>query len=99
MFDEYLQPYLYKSVRNLNHSSQFDFLNELNQLNVSVNPELNNIYQEFGSFYESSLELSNQYEPLFLSTFSNYIIDSLANTDLPLLVPAYRDWEKSPAVW
>jgi hypothetical protein len=50
MFDEYLQPYLYKSVRNLNHSSQFDFLNELNQLNVSVNPELNNIYQEFGSF-------------------------------------------------
>ena len=47
MFDEYLQPYLYKSVRNLNHSTQFDFLNGLNQLNLSVNPELNNIYQKF----------------------------------------------------
>ncbi|EJB8578087.1 hypothetical protein MW388_003150 [Acinetobacter baumannii] len=87
MFDEYLQPYLYKSVRNLNHSTQFDFLNGLNQLNISVNPELNNIYQNFGSFYESRLKLSIQYEPLFLSTFSNYIIDSLVNTDLPLLVP------------
>lgn len=93
MIESYLLPYLYRSQNNTVHTTYFETLKNLNELNIKARPEILDYLHKYGKFQKIKLDMSDNTEPLFLSSFSNQVVDALAGTDLPMFIP-YTDLTK-----